>query len=137
MNDRYVVVDLKTGLLLGRYQAKGGYKLTQRIDCAQVYTNMHAARNAILRVSRGLSGFDLRVSRLLDGERTEILDLKFKRGAKSRPVFIFSSDCREDFGCVQACARFLKISDERVYTAIRQGTALDVSGVKYYADYAI
>jgi len=137
MKDRFVIVDMVSTLRLGKYQPRDGYRLTHSMEDVQVYTNILSARNAVLRASQTFQDAELRVCRLLQGDMTEVLDDKFKRGAKSRPMFIFNREHREDFESVQSCAGFLKVSEEKVYKAIRQGTALEIAGGTYYADYAI
>lgn len=135
--DRFVIVDMVSSLRLGKYQPRVGYRLTLSMEDVSVYTNIISARNAVMRASQTFQDAELRVCKLLQGNMTEVIDDKFKRGAKSRPMFIFNREQREDFESVQSCADYLKVSEEKVYKAIRQGTALEIAGVMYYADYAI
>ncbi|MGP1507470.1 MAG: hypothetical protein ACTTJW_01130 [Sphaerochaeta sp.] len=139
MKDQYVVMDLSTGRRLCKYDPKEGYTLTHGREEWQIYTNIFSARSALLRASKVFPEAEFRVG-MVHGENidsVEVLGVRFKRGAKSRPIFIFNSKCRRDFRSVQACANHLNISEERIYKAIRQGTTLEIAGSTYYADYAI
>lgn len=130
----FVVVDMETGMRLCRYSPKDGYKLSMSLLDAQVYTNMSSARHAVLKASEAFGGKDLRVCRLIDGFR---FVAGIKRGAKSRPMFIFNERERVDFDSVQSCANSLGTTDIRIYEAIRQGSPLKVKGSTYYADYSM